>query len=894
MKHTVCRAFTLYHDKIFANTSEEELQEQLKKDYLVIGYFDWFKTEKWDMNHYFSLTKLFDYNNQISKEGTAFQSFQNVFGFRSDDEDSPCTDAEFWSSENDDSLRFVLYLQMEKYRQGQFDKLQEILNDKAKDYSFVVYYTLDKNDFIICLKSNSYNTIIDVINNLYDKINKGKIVKGESQEDKDIIIYSYTCLIVKYDVINDPSSALIAEKDEVETINSICIKTILNNYNEKYLPIKEKIHRFCCDLSDAFYGDKAEVHRDGKEIVGYEILGDTDCRFIARDVPLNRLLHLFAKTGLLNRDHKLFKYCFVSSMTSLNKDTNKNTVYRHITNYGVIPNRKAIQIDRCRIDEIGERFENKNEYGHMLTLLYQIYDYISFISYQTSKYEYVSLQQPFELLIKLIETALDNNETSDRPFEELYEYLSNMYSNIQENMRTDIRFYGLSDFSVMSYYSPTKLRSFYFSVINKIADYYKSMSAQDEKIDYQFMIFFSNTATTNVTQLWKTKFDEDKLMMVKIAEKEFYEVKDLVFQLAHEAAHFVGNEDIRNREYRFYQYINFLLARINEYIKKEIGEEIKFINSVREMSGDNSINLEMLLKKAFKCNPLHKFISENQILLNKRTQQMIVQANGQGFITNEKYFYYTDIVKQIIGDYLYNDSFVTDFIMEYYSCIFSFIKKELMKEINNDSISVEAAKDRISQFNRIYEQLNDYIYEYSNQLLYAEISDSAFAVNVLYEAYADVSAVLLFDLPATELCEIMYRRLDLSDEDYTKDMGFIRMCMVLKAMNSVGANYECINPTYADFFRRIHDSVAETEDKQMKQFYQNINSVCHALDNREFFMTYLYDYIKLCLENQCERIDMEKRELIKQIYRSTDDTKLMETVIYINDFVAKLGEEEGK
>ena len=56
MKHTVCRAFTLYHDKIFANTSEEELQEQLKKDYLVIGYFDWFKTEKWDMNHYFSLT----------------------------------------------------------------------------------------------------------------------------------------------------------------------------------------------------------------------------------------------------------------------------------------------------------------------------------------------------------------------------------------------------------------------------------------------------------------------------------------------------------------------------------------------------------------------------------------------------------------------------------------------------------------------------------------------------------------------------------------------------------------------------------------------------------------------------------------------------------------------
>lgn len=890
MKHEVCRAFTLYHDKIFANASEEGLQEQLRKDYLVIGYFDWFKTEKWNMDDSFRLTKLFEYNNQISEEGTAFQSFQNVFGFRSDDEDSPCTDAEFWSSENDESLRFVLYLQMEKYRQGQFGKLQNILNDEDKDYSFVVYYTLDKNDFIICLKSNSYNTIIDVINDLYDKINEGKIVKGESQEDKDIIIYSYTCLMVKYDVINNPLSALVAEKEKVEPIDSICIKTILNNYTEKYLPIKEKIHRFCCDLSSAFYGDEAENQRNFKKIVGYEILGDTDCRFIARDVPLNKLLQLFSETGLLNRDHDLFKYCFVSSMTSLNKDT-KGSKYCQITNYGIIPNHKAMQIDRYRIDKIGGNFEIKNEYRHLFTLLYQIYDYISFISYQTSRYEFVSLQQPFELLIKLIETALENNETSDRPFEELYEYLSNMYSNIQENMRTDIRFYGLSDFSVMSYYSPTKLRSFYFSVINKIAEYYKSMSEQDEKINYQFMIFFSNTATTNVTQLWKMKFDEDKIMMVKIAEKEFYEIKDLVFQLAHEAAHFVGNEDIRNRKYRFYQYVNYLLARINDHIKNEIDGELNLKSSVRNISCTFSDDIEPYLRKAVKQIPFNRFISDNLILIQKRTQEYVKQAKDQNIISDDKYFYYTDIVKQVIGNYFFNDSFVSDLFVEYYGELSAYIKRDLMKDLNDDLITVDAAKRIIGKFNQIQDKLNNYIFEYYNQLLYAEISDSAFAVNILYEAYADVSAVLLFDLTATEFCEIMCKRLDLSDENYTKDMGFIRLCLVLKAMNHVSMDYQCINPTYTDFFNHIPVSQKHTENDQKAQFYENIIRVCKTLDNCEFFLTYLYDYILLCLQKQCERIDCDKRAQIKNIYRSVDDTELLNTVIYINDFVAKLGEE---
>lgn len=894
MDKTVCRAFTLYHDKIFAAPSEDDFQERLKKDYIVIGYFDWFKTTKWDMDSSFSLTELFRYNNQISKEGTAFQSFQNIFGFRRDVDSSVCTDADFWSDECDECLRFVLYLQMENFRPEQFSLIETILGEKAINHSFVVYYTLDKNDFIVCLKSESYNNIINVINHLYDRINNEVNRQGEAKnENKDIIIYSYTCLIVKYDVLNNPTSFLIAEKEEEEIIHSICIKTILNNYNEEHHSIKEKIHRFCCDLSKVFYGSKSREQIKNKEIVGYEILGDTDCRIIAREVPLNRLLSLFSTTGLLNRNNKLFKYSFISSMTSLNLDTKKNTEYCNIENYKSFANRTTIQISRDKIDAIDFKFEqNDIGYVHLITLLYQIYDYISFVSYQTSKYEFVSLQQPFELLIRLIETALKNEEAFGRPFDELYEYLSNMYSNIQENMRTDIRFYGLSDFSVMSYYSPTKLRSFYFFVISKIAEYYKSMSEQDAEIDYQFMIFFSNTATTNVTQLWKTKFDEDKLMMIRIAEKEFYEVKDLVFQLAHEAAHFVGNEDIRNRKFRFYQYVNFLLSRINVNIKKRINEELLPERTTSNASDSIPFKIIKLLDEASKDNPLNLFLSNNQELLSNRMQDVYKRAKKMNLITKEKHFYYMDIAKSIIADYLFNDSFVLNIFNEYYNCLFGNIKRNLMAKINDNAISIADAKEVMKVFNILHSNLSEYIYGYQDQLLFAEISDSAFAVNVLYEAYADLSAVLLFDLSATDFCEIMLKRLDLSDSEYYKNMIFIRMCIVLKAMSSMVGKYECINPSFASFFEKIPYYWEIKGNEQMNQFHENIKNVCKTMDDHEFFLSYLYDYINLCLEKQCSRFDDKKRQQIKNIYESTNNDELLETVIYINDFVAKLGRRE--
>ena len=53
----ICRAFTLYHDKLILSTNTTTETFNLEKDYHVIGYFDWFETKTFPM---ISERSLFD------------------------------------------------------------------------------------------------------------------------------------------------------------------------------------------------------------------------------------------------------------------------------------------------------------------------------------------------------------------------------------------------------------------------------------------------------------------------------------------------------------------------------------------------------------------------------------------------------------------------------------------------------------------------------------------------------------------------------------------------------------------------------------------------------------------------------------------------------------------
>ena len=114
----------------------------IEKDYDVIGYFDWFSTKRLEINNHDELSELFKHNSLLNQNGSAFQSFQNVFGFRSDEQSSSCTDKEFWETKSKSILNFVLYIQMEKYDEELFELIEKLLSEKLDKKNFIVYYTL--------------------------------------------------------------------------------------------------------------------------------------------------------------------------------------------------------------------------------------------------------------------------------------------------------------------------------------------------------------------------------------------------------------------------------------------------------------------------------------------------------------------------------------------------------------------------------------------------------------------------------------------------------------------------------------------------------------------------------------------------------------------------------
>lgn len=875
MGDKICRAFTLYHDKIFVNALDEEIEPKLRKDYVVIGYFDWFDTYVWSMDEKdFRLSMLFEYNNNSNRKGTCFQSFQTVFGFRNDADSMTCSDEDFWKESERGYLRLILYLQVAQYNVSLFNDFEKNLKERLDAEQYVIYYTLDKNDYVICFRSNHYREIIDAINHLYDKVS----------ESGNRIIYSYTNLLIAYKLFDCPDFMVLLPSGEEELIDSICIKTILNNVNIKWQTITKKIAGYCKMLSEVFYGGDAQKKHESKEIVGYEILGDNDCRFIARDVPMNSLLGLFKKEGLLNNSNKDFNYYFVSSMTSLNVGANRGVdfsggiAYEYPYPERKMPNRSDLSVLEMKLKEKDAR------YVHLTTLLYQTYDYISFISRQTSEYEFNSIKDPFVLMLNLLKVAVDDYNEQLRPLDEFYEYLSSMYSNIQENMRTDIRFYGLSDFSVMSYYSPIKLRTFYSSVVNEIAGYYKSMCEKDRYIDYQFLFFLTSTPNTYVMQMWRNEYNKNKLMMVRVSESDFYEVSDLVFQLAHEAAHFVGNEEIRNREFRFMQIINFLLTRIfhemKYFLKAEVNDlDIDPINTTRKV---NKSTVQSLVDEALNCYPFSCYLSETQDVIRNRAIDFAETLVYYDQIKKPADLYFKSGMQENIGKFIDKKNFAKNMIRGYYNEISENIKKKMMILLKDGDLTIPVIKKITTLLKSFLQSINQYVEDYYKILISNSDSDYAYAINLMSETYADISAILLFNIDAESFCDIILKRMDLT-RNYVDDMVFMRMCVALKVMADNNKKSKYINDSYQSFLSKIPGRWANK-----KELYRKITEACDTLENKEYCNHYVYLYASKCLSAQCDNLVDEKRNALIEIYSSINISDTMSIVKYLNQYLSKV------
>lgn len=873
----ICRAFTLYHDKLILSENTATDAIQFEKQYHVIGYFDWFETKGFPMESERSLGELFKYNSKLNETITEYQSFQNVFGFI----ENPVKDSEFWDDSSTEVMKFILFLQVDQYNKSMYKTIDNILKKKCTNIkNYIIYYTLDKNDFVICFKSNKYTSVMNTINYLYSECLKVNIN----------IIYSYTNLLLK-NVKNVDDNYFC---DSNELIDSICIKTILNNFRITSININKKISFFTNCLSKAFYGHDSKNKIANNDIVGYEILGDTDCRFIARNVPLNILLQQFLNSGLMSKSNELYSNLFLSSMTSLNVIQSEFVADTKLKN--ILPNQEHKQenstsftniksdIDesqKSKIEEIKKTLGD--EYVPIISLLHRINNYILYTEHQAARYECITLKEPFNTLLCTISKNADKIKNGLISTDELYEYLNNIYNNIQENMRTDIRFFGISDYSMKPYYSPTKLRAFYSIIANKISDHYSKMSGLDNNTHNKFVISFTYSQATYVEQLWRELIGGHNLMLVNVTENDFYHIKDLIFQFAHEAAHFVGNEKIRKRETRLEIILEFLFKRFVYSFEEHC------TNELLESNDELDNKLLNLLQESFDELKFSEFYDNNKKTVNQYLCTYIKELKQSNFISDESDFYYMHVVENWISNFLFDNDHLMLILNEYQNNIFCKIKQKAL----TSQKSLKDISHMISQLKIIYNRFINSIDKMKEDLITSNNSDFNYIKKLMSESYADISAIVLFDLSAEDYLSFISKRIhsNISDEepiDYEylaeNSLLFQRSCIVLKAFSTFHSKNGLKNiDSYKQFL-----SEKPTNWEYQSNYYETITKTCRAFeDNITHPCHFTYNYILECIKSHISKCNTTEQGDLKTVYGQISSNDIISTIKYINNYITK-------
>lgn len=602
----ICRSFSFVNLNIPPRMkSFSDKKDLFHCDYISIGFFDGMKTELLPpFKNRSILSSMWLYNARLALALDGTHSFQNIFGFRhvADEQE----DIDFWSYEMDCRypLTFVTFLQMQPEKgtrssiNEQLQAIERRLASEARNSGnncvFSCYVTLDKNDFVICIKSKQYRGIANSILALHKNL-------------RPKILYSYSVLSLNRRWMND-----LAENEAMfpvdgmqdELIDSICLKGIANSVTGGSLA--DKYRELCLQLDRFLFVDWEQSKHDSHL---YDILGDYDFRYIAREVSMKRLLLAIAKKdGPLNYEGLLFRFALFSSNFVLNiqsggvqtggadhcdSATLSSNIPQNVSGYssvlkedvlsdgvkkldaGLVSPLCGMLMDkltdyRRKLDEDVKEpdsfsLEHTTYWANMVSLWKMLSSLAALEKAPTRKYDFHSLYWPYRMLIEVLDSEDYHSSRKLPDGDDLYGFIHGLSSTLHGTLRTDIQFFQINDFNAIVHYAPAKLRAFYSAWTYELTQCYRQihvMSPDDLEREYEFAIV-PNTNSAIQTFTFDSSLKDPnmmgnkRLMRIEIPERYLYQPKETCIHLAHETAHFVGT-GVRRRSFRHKRFTEIL------------------------------------------------------------------------------------------------------------------------------------------------------------------------------------------------------------------------------------------------------------------------------------------------------------------------------------------------
>ena len=282
------------------------------------------------------------------------------------------------------------------------------------------------------------------------------------------------------------------------------------------------------------------------------------------------------------------------------------------------------------------------------------------------------------------------------------------------------------------------------------------------------------------------------------------------------------------------------------------------------------------------CYPFSCYLSETQDVIRNRAIDFAETLVYYDQIKKPADLYFKSGMQENIGKFIDKKNFAKNMIRGYYNEISENIKKKMMILLKDGDLTIPVIKKITTLLKSFLQSINQYVEDYYKILISNSDSDYAYAINLMSETYADISAILLFNIDAESFCDIILKRMDLT-RNYVDDMVFMRMCVALKVMADNNEKSKYINDSYQSFLSKIPGRWANK-----KELYRKITEACDTLENKEYCNHYVYLYASKCLSAQCDNLVDEKRNALIEIYSSINNSDTMSIVKYLNQYLSKV------
>lgn len=539
------------------------------------------------------------------------------------------------------------------------------------------------------------------------------------------------------------------------------------------------------------------------------------------------------------------------------------------------------EFDKCIVDSNGNMNNKtkKEQYGgeYLAPLKAVQYSILSILRNGFAEDFVICMYQSFlEFLDYLIE-KVSNDKDDIIAFDKTFnEYFRGVNSLVNSAMHSERQFVQATAFNAIIYDIPSKVMAFYVAII---ADMQKIVRDENKDKKYTFLLTpsFSNEISVNVISYEEETPPHDRILRVSINEQTLYSPNAVIRRMAHEVAHYVG-DDLRCRKERKNQIlssvVHLLLYHLipkclyneswNEFIEEVTGYLIckKFPLEVSNYSK----SLNFLAGEVVGC-----FYSRENIkgIVYKYVKESISKIDNSSKMKSFK-TYFLQVVKYSIGEeseffqnILNEECFTEDEIEVLSNVIISDIYAEI--KILNTDLNIKSLPYNYKLIPSSISGMSNSFLNHTTLSLYTNR-----LVSVYSEAFADMQMILLLNLTYKQYIIGFVCEEDIKIERFEKSLeDSMRIGVVAKLMEEVG--FWNI-PLGGECFNDFKDEVKRDQlNKLHKKVQRQIQIVRNTFDIDDG--NYMIEKIKSDIHNFKKNTKCDLKEDLEEKVEQPENSK---------------------